>query len=61
MRPVRGSRAETEIEQVLDELAEAGLERAWVTAKHPFLLFVFPAILPLTLFGDPIVWILGFI
>ena len=61
MRPVRGSRAETEIEQVLDELAEAGVERAWVTAKHPFLLFVFPAILPLTLFGDPIVWILGFI
>ena len=54
-----GSRAETEIQQVLEELAEAGVERAWVTAKHPFLLFVFPAILPLTLFGDPIVWILG--
>ena len=61
MRPVRGSRAETEIGQVLDELAEAGVERAWVTAKHPFLLFVFPAILPLILFGDPIVWILSFL
>ena len=57
MRPVRGSRAETEIEAVLQELSEADVERAWVTAKHPFLLFVFPAILPLILFGDPIVWI----
>ena len=59
MRPVRGSRAETEIEAVLQELSEADVERAWVTAKHPFLLFVFPAILPLILFGDPIVWIFG--
>ena len=59
MRPVRGSRAETEIEEVLQELSEAEVERAWVTAKHPFLLFVFPAILPLILFGDPIVWIFG--
>ena len=54
MRPVRGSRAETEVEAVLAELAEEGVERAWVTAKHPFLLFVFPAILPLLLWGDPI-------
>ncbi|MBD13546.1 MAG: hypothetical protein CMJ72_00085 [Planctomycetaceae bacterium] len=61
MRPVRGSRAETEIEQVLNELAEYGVENAWVTAKHPFLLFVFPAILPLVLFGDPIVWILSYL
>ncbi len=61
MRPVRGSRAENETEQVLEELAEAGIERAWVTAKHPFLLFVFPAILPLVLFGDPIVWILSYL
>ena len=61
MRPVRGSRAENETEQVLEELAEVGIERAWVTAKHPFLLFVFPAILPLVLFGDPIVWILSYL
>ena len=61
MRPIRGSRAETEIEQVLNELSEAGVERAWVTAKHPFLLFVFPAILPLVLFGDPIVWALSYL
>tara|TARA_B100001029_G_scaffold169737_1_gene164922 strand:- start:62 stop:1090 length:1029 start_codon:yes stop_codon:yes gene_type:complete len=61
MRPVRGSRAETEVEAVLDELAAEGLDKAWVTAKHPFLLFVFPAILPLVLFGDPIVWITGYL
>lgn len=54
LRPVRGSRAETEVEVVLKELAEQGLTKAWVTAKHPFLLFVFPAILPLVLLGDPI-------
>jgi hypothetical protein len=59
MRPVRGSRAETDVEAVLEELAAEGLEKAWVTAKHPFLLFVFPAILPLVLLGDPIVWIFG--
>ena len=60
MRPVRGSRAETDVENVLKELAAEGLEKAWVTAKHPFLLFVFPAIIPLVLFGDPIVWITGY-
>ena len=60
MRPIRGSRAETDVEAVLGELAAEGLEKAWVTAKHPFLLFVFPAILPLVLFGDPIVWITGY-
>mgnify|MGYP002843863928 FL=1 len=61
MRPVRGSRAETEVEAVLDELAAEGLDKAWVTAKHPFLLFVFPAIIPLILLGDPIVWITGYL
>ena len=61
MRPIRGSRAETEVEVVIRELAEMGVERAWVTAKHPFLLFVFPAIIPLILFGDPIAWVLSFL
>jgi len=60
MRPVRGSRTETDVEAVLEELAAEGLEKAWVTAKHPFLMFVFPAIIPLVLLGDPIVWIFGF-
>ena len=60
MRPVRGSRAETDVDAVLQELSEEGLDKAWVTAKHPFLLFVFPAILPLVLFGDPIVWITSY-
>lgn len=54
MRPVRGSRSELELETVLDELAAEGYERAWVTEKYPFLLFVFPAILPLALLGDPV-------
>ncbi|MED5486773.1 MAG: A24 family peptidase C-terminal domain-containing protein, partial [Candidatus Thermoplasmatota archaeon] len=56
MRPVRGSRAETELETVLDELEREGIMRAWVTAKHPFLVFVFPAIIPLIVLGDPIIF-----
>ena len=56
MRPVRGSRAETELETVLDELECEGIMRAWVTAKHPFLVFVFPAIIPLIVLGDPIIF-----
>ncbi|MEC7704203.1 MAG: hypothetical protein VX906_03060, partial [Candidatus Thermoplasmatota archaeon] len=56
MRPVRGSRAETELERVLDELECEGIMCAWVTAKHPFLVFVFPAIIPLIVLGDPIIF-----
>ena len=56
MRPVRGSRAETEMMSVLDDLQDEGITRAWVTAKYPFLLFVFPAIIPLILLGDPVIF-----
>jgi len=59
MRPMRGSRSETDVEAVLAELAEAGSEKAWVTAKYPFLLFVFPAIIPLVIWGDPVSTILA--
>ena len=58
MRPVRGSKSELQLEEVLDELAAAGRDKAWVTEKYPFLLFVFPAIIPLVLLGDPITWAL---
>ena len=59
MRPVRGSRAETEVEAVIEELKAEGQNKAWVTAKHPFLLFVFPAIIPLIVWGDPIAFLFG--
>ena len=59
MRPVRGSRAETELEAVIEELKAEGQNKAWVTAKHPFLLFVFPAIIPLIVWGDPIAFLFG--
>ena len=59
IRPMRGSRSETDVEAVLAELAEAGSEKAWVTAKYPFLLLVFPAIIPLIILGDPVSTILG--
>jgi len=56
MRPVRGSRAETAIDEVIEELVSEGKDKAWVTAKYPFLLFIFPAILPMILVGDPVSW-----
>ena len=58
MRPVRGSRSELDVKTVLDELAAEGHDKAWVTEKYPFLLFVFPAIVPLILLGDPVTWAL---
>ena len=61
IRPMRGSRSETDVKAVLAELAEAGRDKAWVTAKYPFLLFVFPAIVPMVIWGDPVSTILGYI
>ena len=59
MRPSRGSRAESEVERVIEELQGMGSTSAWVTSKHPFLVYLLPAI-PLTvLLGDPVSLILG--
>jgi len=34
-------------------LRELGVERVWVSFKMPLLVFLFPAVLPLVLLGDP--------
>ena len=37
----------------LQRLSSLGVERVWVSHKMPLLVFLFPAVLPLVLFGDP--------
>ncbi len=39
-------------------LQELGLESVWITRKHPFLVYLFFAILPMLLFGDPIAFLI---
>ena len=48
-----------EVEGVLEELAAAGADKAWVTEKYPFLVFLLVGTLPLFLFGDPVGLLLG--
>ena len=59
MRPSRGGRSEDDLAALLAELAEAGREKVWVTAKYPLLLFLAPAVIPLAIWGDPVTTILG--
>ena len=37
----------------LERLSSLGVERVWVSHKMPLLVFLFPAVLPLVLLGDP--------
>ena len=39
-------------------LEEAGIDQVWVSSKLPLLMFLFPAIVPLVLLGDPMVLIM---
>jgi hypothetical protein len=58
MRPRRIKEDATTIRKKIDELSEMGETEAWITKKHPFLIYVLPSI-PLTMIlGDPIVWTL---
>jgi len=51
--PRRTPSAEELSEQVA-ALIEQGAESAWVSPKIPLITMLFPAIIPLFLFGDPI-------
>ncbi len=46
------------LEASVQSLEEAGIDQVWVSSKLPLLVFLFPAILPLVLLGDPMVLIL---
>ena len=48
----------TELESDLALLEEMGLDSVWITTKHPFLVYLFLAILPTLLLGDPIAYLI---
>jgi hypothetical protein len=61
MRPRRGSRSETALDEVLKELEELGAEKAWTTEKYPFMAFLMMGILPMLLLGDPVLLLLNLV
>ena len=58
MRPRRKKEDKETISKHISELKELGETEAWITKKHPFLIYVFPAIILTMIFGDPIACIL---
>ncbi len=52
-RAPRRSPSKEEVVEKLNELKQEGVNHVWVSQKLPLLVFLFPAILPLCLFGDP--------
>jgi len=52
-RAPRQSPSDDEVESHVEKLKIEGVENVWVSLKLPLLLFLWPAILPLWLFGDP--------
>ena len=59
MRPKRTMENSDTIATKIDELGQLGETKAWITKKHPFLVYVLPSIPLAVIFGDPIVWILS--
>ena len=53
----RLSNAQDEDKQ-LELLEDLGLDSVWITTKHPFLVYLFVAILPMLLFGDPLSYLI---
>ena len=54
-RPPRRTPNEDEVRKQIDELQELGRDSAWVSLKFPLITMLFPALVPLILFGDPLV------
>ncbi|MBE45456.1 MAG: hypothetical protein CMB02_02205 [Euryarchaeota archaeon] len=46
------------IQEELERLESMGVEEAWVATKHPFLVYLFFALFPLLLLGDPLAYLL---
>ena len=41
-----------ELSEQLENLKQLGVDEVWITHKHPLLVFLLPAVLPLFIFGD---------
>ena len=57
-RAPRRTPTDEEMDEHIRRLEAYGAERIWVSLKLPLLLFLFPAILPLWLIGDPMATLL---
>ena len=60
-RAPRTTPTEEEMNEHIRRLEDIGAERIWVSLKLPLLLFLFPAIIPLWMIGDPMASILPLI
>ena len=54
-RAPRKTPTKQKLEAEIELLKENGVEKVWVTKKYPLLVFLWPAIIPLTLVGGPMV------
>jgi hypothetical protein len=60
-RAPRTTPSTEELEGRLQSLKGHGVDRVWVSHKMPLLVFLFPAVLPLVLVGDPTTLLLQWI
>ncbi len=60
-RAPRRTPTDVEMNEQIERLENFGAERIWVSLKLPLLLFLFPAIVPLWLIGDPMAALLPLI
>ena len=54
-RPPRRTPTNEQLAEQISELKEQGQNNAWVSLKFPLITMLFPAVIPLFLFGDPLV------
>ncbi|MEJ6563429.1 MAG: hypothetical protein QNL85_06975 [Euryarchaeota archaeon] len=57
-RAPRTTPTQEALQASLDVLEDAGIDQVWVSSKLPLLVFLFPAIAPLVLIGDPMMLIM---
>ena len=57
-RAPRQTPSQEKLQSDIDILKENGVEIVWTTKKYPLLVFLWPAIIPLTLVGGPMVFIM---
>lgn len=60
-RAPRRTPSDEELDNSIKELENFDVEEVWISHKLPLLVFLFPAIIPLALLGDPISYIMPLI
>ena len=60
-RAPRQTPSKDAVSEHVSRLGELGVERVWVSHKMPLLVFLFPAVLPLVLVGDPTTLLMQFV